>query len=281
MSRPVHAVRHDGPVAAQSVADQELIEACQTESLHLLERFSDTCQQHGWAFHLGAGTLLGAIRDGRFIPWDDDVDVTMPRADFDHLCTAASANPTLFGSDLAFDDGSTNRQFGRLNYLPSRAGKGHIHMDVFVLDTIPDAAIRRWIVEHLTWATRLALANEAEPVTDDARIRALASLTRTVGTQRVRAVYDGLLRYSRRHGDGSMWNCLNGSRPWGRARASAWYSGTRTADFEGRAYPVPEEAEAVLSTLYGPDFATPKPGHAQHYRRPLVAALGDVRWELR
>lgn len=47
--------------------------------------FHDFCEQNNLTYYLAYGSLLGAIRHQGFIPWDDDVDVWMPRKDFDRL----------------------------------------------------------------------------------------------------------------------------------------------------------------------------------------------------
>ena len=57
----------------------------QLTQLRMLRVFAAVCERHGLRFWLTAGTLLGAIRHGGFIPWDDDVDVAMPRRDFERL----------------------------------------------------------------------------------------------------------------------------------------------------------------------------------------------------
>lgn len=54
--------------------------------LDLLRQFDAVCRQYDLHYTLFYGTLLGAIRHRGFVPWDDDVDVLMPRADYEKLC---------------------------------------------------------------------------------------------------------------------------------------------------------------------------------------------------
>ena len=53
--------------------------------LGLLEQLHKCCEEHNLRYYLIGGTLIGAIRHKGFIPWDDDIDVVMPRSDFDLL----------------------------------------------------------------------------------------------------------------------------------------------------------------------------------------------------
>ena len=55
----------------------------------MLVEFEDLCRREGLRYSLAGGTLLGAVRHKGFIPWDDDIDVSMPRPDFDRLVTLA------------------------------------------------------------------------------------------------------------------------------------------------------------------------------------------------
>lgn len=66
------------------LSDSELTRV-QSLSLELYLCFQSFCQDHGLTVMLGGGSVLGAIRHGGFIPWDDDVDVFMPRRDYDLL----------------------------------------------------------------------------------------------------------------------------------------------------------------------------------------------------
>ena len=57
----------------------------QAREYELLKQFDAYCKRHGLTYCLCGGTLLGAVRHKGFIPWDDDVDLMMPREDYERL----------------------------------------------------------------------------------------------------------------------------------------------------------------------------------------------------
>ena len=64
------------------VTDEERVEVQQC-LLHMLKDIDYVCQQHDITYMLGGGTALGAVRHQGFIPWDDDLDLNMPREDYE------------------------------------------------------------------------------------------------------------------------------------------------------------------------------------------------------
>ena len=57
----------------------------QQKSLEILVYFQGICEEHSLRYWCGGGTCIGAIRHQGFIPWDDDIDVFMPRPDYEKL----------------------------------------------------------------------------------------------------------------------------------------------------------------------------------------------------
>lgn len=57
----------------------------QLGQLGVLKEFDQICKENGFVYFLYYGTLIGAIRHNGFIPWDDDIDVAMPRPDYERM----------------------------------------------------------------------------------------------------------------------------------------------------------------------------------------------------
>lgn len=65
------------------------IRPLQLRILKNLLAIDKVCKEHNLRYYIMAGTMLGAVRHKGFIPWDDDLDIGMPRADYDLLMTNA------------------------------------------------------------------------------------------------------------------------------------------------------------------------------------------------
>lgn len=64
--------------------------------VELLDVFINFCNEHHLQYYLYGGTLLGAIRHSGYIPWDDDIDVCMPRKDYDKFLEIFKSSDTYF-----------------------------------------------------------------------------------------------------------------------------------------------------------------------------------------
>ena len=74
--------------------------------LRILKDIDRVCRELGVTYFLDSGSVLGAFRHGGFIPWDDDIDLGMPRADYDRFVAEA---PKLLGDDYVVSTPETNQ----------------------------------------------------------------------------------------------------------------------------------------------------------------------------
>lgn len=80
----------------------------QERMLELLCEIDRICQKHGIRYWLSSGTLIGAVRHGGFIPWDDDLDIEMMREDYDRLMDIL---PTELPSTMALQNHRTDHTY--------------------------------------------------------------------------------------------------------------------------------------------------------------------------
>lgn len=123
------------------------IRTLQLRLLRILEAFDTVCRSHGLRYYLEYGTLLGAVRHGGFIPWDDDLDIMMPRPDYEELIKHSGEwLPQPFEFVCFENDHRYPLQFGKVQDAsttlverPHLYYLGGAYIDVFPMDGLPDS----------------------------------------------------------------------------------------------------------------------------------------------
>ena len=69
--------------------EQEILRKVQMTQLEIAKEIRRVCEENNIRYFLADGTFLGAVRHQGFIPWDDDMDLAMPRADYERFCRIA------------------------------------------------------------------------------------------------------------------------------------------------------------------------------------------------
>lgn len=83
---------------------QQQLRRCQLKQLTILEEIDRICRKHNISYWLDGGSLLGAVRHGGFIPWDDDIDIAMPLDDAKRFAQVA---PSELRQGLVLQDPET------------------------------------------------------------------------------------------------------------------------------------------------------------------------------
>lgn len=134
---------------------QEQLEKLHTLELKIAKEIKRICEKNGINYFLTAGTVLGAVRHKGFIPWDDDMDIGMLRADYNKFIEACKED---LGSEFFFQTWDTDKEypfsFGkiRLNntsfiekFSENCGAHNGIFVDVFPYDNVPDSVLKRKI----------------------------------------------------------------------------------------------------------------------------------------
>lgn len=117
----------------------------------ILDEIHRFCKTHDLRYSLYGGTLLGAIRHKGFIPWDDDIDIAMPRPDYERFCRefkAACFSVHCFENDKSYCYPYAKVYDDRTVLIEDsyRHLKMGVYVDVFPIDGYPD---RRRTPRHL------------------------------------------------------------------------------------------------------------------------------------
>ncbi len=94
----------------EKVIDESTLDKAKNIMLDILLDVDKVCRENDIKYMLACGTLLGAVRHGGFIPWDDDLDIYMPREDYDKFNKIAEKN---LKSNLFLQNTTTDPTFSQ------------------------------------------------------------------------------------------------------------------------------------------------------------------------
>ena len=110
-----------------SLADSSDLKAVHEIVLRMLKIIDEICEKENISYFMQGGTLLGAIREKGFIPWDDDADVMMHREDFDKFEQCCKEPLEAAGFYFNYTD--------RVPKVCMRE-KPEVRVDIFIIDLL-------------------------------------------------------------------------------------------------------------------------------------------------
>lgn len=280
------------PDEATGRYDDETLHHLQRVELKILEDIDRVCAEHGIAYFLDSGSALGALRHGGFIPWDDDVDVGMLRADYDRFLEVA---PAALGEGYCVSEPVSNpRQsalFAKVWLVDTkfytdetlRAGIAQgIGIDVFPYDALSaDAAVAaKQLKACRFWQSVMYVYHSASvAVPHGGALGALerAAVRAAHGVLRLASSHEALLRrFSAAAAKGAENpgdEVFCGSYAQFGSYPASIFLPTRLEPFEGRKLPVPGGAERYLEIMFG-DWRQLPPVEQRRQHRPVELDFG-------
>lgn len=243
----------------------------QLVQLYILEAFDNFCKNQGLNYYLIGGTLLGAVRHGGFIPWDDDIDVAMIRNDYENFCKIFPKNNDFVIQNINTTDNIYFKYFAKLRitgtdsdeenikHLPIDKG---IFIDIFPLDysSHPESillSVRRILVDFL-FAIRSTKLRTSRPKQLWKRVLKVPIfiLSQVIPLKVVDYLITKIMTCGSESDQYFTYFGTYGHKKETMPRAV--YGNPRELKFENRNYFVPHDSDYYLKKVYG-DYMTLPP----------------------
>lgn len=238
--------------------------------LEMLIEFDAFCKKNNLRYYLAGGTLLGAIRHKGFIPWDDDIDLVMPREDYNKLLDMEKNVLSDDMSLITWRNGSIypfikiiNNKTLVYEYMNNKPTS--VWIDIFPIDKNPeDQRINRKFYKQMFYIRKSVEMSNARFGTGSSKLKTirrsiLHPFFSLIGTKKLCELTN---KYAQKYKDTN--SKYIGCVVWGygekeKVREDSFFKAIQV-EFEGHLFPAPSSYDEYLTNLYGDYMKLPPVG---------------------
>lgn len=231
----------------------------------MIQFIVDFCEKHALSVFLDSGTLLGGVREHDFLAWDDDADLIMPREDFEKFCRLFQNQKDyhLIGTEycqpyLKVYDSRTCLTEEALRF-PRKIG---VYVDIFPLDVLPARySAQQQYFKRIKRLVRFQTLQKLKFVPSDQSFRQkikglISDVLGWIPYDYLANIIDAKAKKFRNINSPYLTQVVCTWNDQKRLK-STWFEQGRTVRFRNSYFPIPSDAEAYLTQLYGSDFMIP------------------------
>lgn len=237
----------------------------QAVEINILKEFKRVAEREGLKWFVMFGTLLGAVRQKGFIPWDDDIDIAMPRSEYDRLRHSCGWFDEPYFLQTPHNDPAAASPFMRLrrtdtavliNFpnIMTLGGNMGACIDILPLDDVPDGFVSRRMSQTANYIRRQIFASAAldectDADTPDFKRHRCYGMGGIEGYCRIFA--DRYEAYCSQH-TGMLYYAIPvlSSDRASKVYEKAWFAKSIEMEFEGITVPTPIGYKEVLIVSY-------------------------------
>ena len=266
--------------------DKNDIQIIQNKSLGILKELVKVFKRNDLTFYLSGGSFLGAVRHKGFIPWDDDIDISMPREDYE--CFLKNYSQELsnnlfvqnFESDTSYRYYITRVLDSSFNIEEVRTGNvTHPAVDILPLDGSPNNSLLRFLYYKKIMFFRYMISMSNRDIIDNSRKRGgferiVVFFVRKIPFEKILNEYKlkkildrNMKRYLMK--DSLYSGCLMGAYRVKQMVPTKWFGYGKLYKFENMELNGPENFDAYLKQMYGDYMEIPDQSTIEskiHYR---------------